>query len=255
MGLFIVEFNLKARSPLTVENGDVIVDKGYSTVTVRNVQATSHDDAENKARPKANAFLDELCRQYEINLEIGNGCTIGPQDSPTTRHIKKYNIKIILKGGHRKRIPRVLKEVEIRPSDAKTYYRKAAMSNDTFDKFRNLYLAIENVASKIAVAKGEHFRFESELLQFALQECFSSNKQLLEKHSHVYGFENTGDIFHDVARFLYAKNRVQLNHSKASNNKKIPFNPNDEREVQVSLPLAELVAKSLISYEDTHLIP
>ncbi len=56
-------------------------------------------------------------------------------------------------------------------------------------------------------------------------------------------------------RFLYVKNRVQLNHSKASKNKKIPFNPNDEWEVQVSLPLAELVAKSLTSYEDTHLIP
>ncbi len=255
MGLFIVEFNLKARSPVTVENGDLIVDRGYSTVTVRNVEADSHDDAENKARPEANAFLDELCWLYGINLEIGDGYTVGPQDSPTTRHIRKYTVKVILKGGHRKRIPRVLKEIEIRPSDAKTYYRKAAISNDTFDKFRNLYLAIENVASKIAAAKGKHFRYESELLQFALQECFSSNKQLLEEHSHVYGFENTEDIFLDVATFLYKKNRVQLSHSKASKNKKIPFTPDDEREVQVSLPLAEIVANSLLFYEDTHLLP
>jgi len=93
------------------------------------------------------------------------------------------------------------------------------------------------------------------LVRIALQECFSSNKQLLEEHSHVYGFENTGDIFLDVATFLYKKNRVQLSHSKASKNKKMPFNPNDEWEVQVSLPLAEIVANSLLSYEDTHLIP
>lgn len=255
MGLFIVEFNLKARSPVTVENGDVIVDRGYSTVTVRNVEADSTDDAENKARPKANAFLDELCRQYEINLEIGNGWTVMLQDSPMTRHIKTHYLRTYTTGGHRKKIPRVLKEVEIKPSDAKTYYRKAVISQDPFDKFRNLYLAIENVASKIVVAKGKHFRHESELLQFALQECFSSNKQLLEEHSHVYGFENTGDIFRDVATFLYKRNRVRLSHSKAGENKKIPFNPNDEWGVQVSLPLAEIVANSLLSHEDTHLLP
>lgn len=255
MGLFIVEFNLRARSPVTVENGDVIVDRGYSTVTVRNVEADSTEDAANKARPKANALLDELCRQYEINLEIGNGWTVMLQDSPTTRHIKKLYLKTYIMGGHRKRIPRVLKEVEIKPSDAKAYFRKAAISQDPFDKFRNLYLAIENVASKIAAAKGKACCTDLELVRIALQECFSSNKQLLEEHSHVYGFENSGDIFLDVATFLYKRNRVQLSHSKTSKRKKIPFNPADEWEVQVSLPLAEIVANSLLSYEDTHLLP
>jgi hypothetical protein len=253
LGLFIVEFNLKDCSPVTVENGDVIIDKGYSTVTVRDVHTESRDDATKKARLKADAFLNELCLQYEINLEVGNGWTVMLQDSPTIRHIKKYTIKTTLIGGHRKRIPCVLKEVKIRPSDAKNYYRKAAISLDTFDKFRNLYLAIENVASKIEVVKNQDSFRELDLMRIALQECFSLNKQLLEAHSHVYGFENTGDIFLDVATFLYKRNRVQLSHSKASKNKKIPFNPNDEWEVQVSLPLAEFVAKSLISYEDTHL--
>jgi hypothetical protein len=148
----------------------------------------------------------------------------------------------------------VLKAVEVRPSDAKTYYRKATISKDPFDKFRNLYLAIENVASKIVVAKGKGTSRELALVKIALQECFSSNTDLLKVHSHVSGFENTGDIFLDVATFLYEKNRVQLSHSKASKIKKLPFNPHDEREVQVSLSLAELVAKSLLSYEDTHLL-
>lgn len=254
MRLYIVEFNLKAKSPVEVEQGDVVIDKGYATVTVRNVEADSHEDAANKARPKADSFLNELSLQYEINLEIGNGYTVGPQDSPTTRHIKKYTMKVKTLGGHRKKIPRVLKEVEIKPSDAKAYYRKAAISQDTFDKFRNLYLAIENVASKIALAKGERSRSELKILNFALQECFVSQEQLLKDNSHAYGFENTGDIFGDVARFLYRTNRVQLNHSKAGEDKKVPFNPDDEWRVRVSLHLAELVAKSLISYEDTHLL-
>ena len=254
MELFIVEFNLKAKSPVTVEDGDVIVDRGCPTVTVRNVEADSIDDAADKARPKADALLDELCRKYEMKLEIGNGYTMMQQDSPTTRHIKKYDMKVFTRGGLRKKIPRVLNKVEIKPSDAKTYYRKATISEDPFDKFRNLYLAIENVASKIAAAKGEHFRSELELLQFALKECFSSNRQLLEEHSHAIGFENTGDIFLDVANFLYKKNRVQLSHSKASEKKKIPFKPTDKREVESSLHLAEFVAESLLSYEDAHLL-
>ena len=255
MGLFIVEVNLKDRSPVTVENGDVIVDKGYSTVTVRNVQAESHDDAANKARPKADAFLNELCLQHEINLEIGNGWTVMPQDSPATRHIKKFHLKIYTTGGHRKKIPRVLNKVEIRPSDAKTYYRKAAISQDTFDKFRNLYLVIENVASKIAAAKSKDGCRDSELIELALRECFSSNVQLLEDHSHIRGLVGKGDTIKKVAVFLFKGYRCQLNHSKAIEDKKIPFNPNDEWEVQSVLPLAEFVAKSLISYEDTHLAP
>ena len=254
MGPFIVEFNLKSRSPIMVENGDVILDKGYSSITVRNVQADSNDDAINEARPKAEAFLDELCHLYEIKLEVGNGLTVGSQESPATRHIKKYTLKGTLKGWHRKKIPRVLKEIEVKPSDAKTYYRKALISKDPFDKFRNFYLAIENVASKIIATKGKGTYKELDLLKIALQECFSSNKRQLKEHSHVHGFENTGDIFLDVASFLYKKNRVQLSHSKASENKKIPFNPADEWQVQVSLTLAELVAKSLLSYEETHLL-
>lgn len=128
MGLFIVEFDLRTRSPVTVENGDVIVERGSSTVTVRNVQADSHNDAADKARPKADAFLDELCCQHGIELEIGSGWTVGPQGSPTTRHIKQYDIKLKLKGGRRKKVPPTLKEVVTRRSDSKRYYRKAAIS-------------------------------------------------------------------------------------------------------------------------------
>jgi len=255
MKLFIIEFDLRSRSPVTVENGDVIVDKGYSTVTVRNVEADSTDDAINKARPKADAFLNELSWRYDLNLEIGSSLTVMIQDSPETRHIKQHYLKVYTKGGHRKKYPRILKEVVIKASDSKAYYRKAAMSQDPFDKFRNLYLAIENVASKIAAVKGKDGCRDSELIEIALQECFSSNVQLPKEHSHVRGLVCKGDNIQEVATLLFKGLRCQLNHSKASEDKKIPFDPDDEREVQSVLPLAEFVAKSLLSYEDTHLLP
>ncbi len=249
MALFIVEFDLKSRCPTTVENGDVIVDKGYSAVTVRNVNADSRDDAINKARTKAEAFLNELCYQHGIELEIGNGLTVAPQDSPLTRHIKEYRIKLELRGGHRKKFPRTLKGIVVQQSDSKALYRKASISQDPRDKFRELFLVIENVASKIV----KDWRNESELVENALQRCFSSRLQELESFIYQYGFKYKGDIISEVASDLYRNYRVQLFHSKANRNKKIPFNPEDERKVRRILPLAEFVAKSLISYEDTYL--
>lgn len=257
MGLFIVEFDLNAKPPLTVKNGDVIVDKGIPTITVRNVEAESYDDAENKARPKVNAFLDELCLEYETNLAIKSpsSFTVMPQDSPDTRHIKTLHVKLRLLGGHRKRIPRILNEVIIKPSDAKTYYRKASMSEDPFDKFRNIYLAIENVASKIAKREGRRRCRDSELIEIALRQCFSANVNSLEKHVSARGFVSTGDTIKDVATLLFKTNRCQLNHSKAFKNKKVPFNPDDEWEVQSAIPISEFIAKSLIKYEETVLTP
>lgn len=249
MGLFIVEFDLKSRPPTTVENGDVIVDKGYPTVTVRNVQAESHVDAENKARPKADAFLNELCWRYGINLEIGTGLTIAPQDAPTTRHIKYLQVKVGVKGGHRQKYPRTLKEVITKPSDSKALYRKAAISQDPRDKFRELFLVIENVASKIV----RDWSNETELIKIALQICFSSRSQELEHFICQYGFKYKGDIISEVASNLYGNYRLELFHAKANRDKKIPFNPEDEGKVQRILPLAEFVARSLISYEDDYL--
>lgn len=260
MGLFIVEFDLNSKPPLTVKNGDVIVDKGIPTITVRNVEAESDDDAEKKARPKANAFLDELCLGYEIALAIRSpsSLTVVPQDSPDIRHIKTLDMKIRLLGGHRKRIPRILDEVITRPSDAKRYYRKASISEDPFDKFRNIYLAIENVASKIIKRNGRKAIkgcSELELLEIALRECFSGNMDSLKKYLPVCRLRPGRNIIKDLASFLFKANRCQLNHSKAFKDKKIPFNPDDEWEVEAAIPISEFIARSLIKYEETVLTP
>lgn len=255
MGLFIVEIDLKSKSPTTVENGDVIVDKGYDTITVRNVEADTPLNAEKEAISKANEFLNELSWQYGIHLELRYGSTIAPQESPATRHLKRIYIKTSLKGWHRKKVPRKLNEVITKPSDSKAYNRRAAKSQDPFDEFRNLYLAIENVASKIAIAKGKKELSEFELLEIALQECFSSNVQLLKDYSYIRSSEHEGDVIHEVANLLYRGRRCQLNHSKENEDKKVPYNSEDEWEVETVLLLTEYVAHSLLSYEHSYLLP
>jgi len=248
--LFIVEFYLTSRSPTTVENGDVIVDKGYSTVTVRNVDANSDIDASKRARPKAEAFLNELSWRYGINLEIGSQATIAKQDDPATRHMESFKLIGGFKGGHRRKYPRTIKEIVIKSSDSKALYRKASISQDPRDKFREFFLVIENIASMIVTGWSN----ETELIKGALQICFSSRLYELEHFAQSYGFTYGGNIIDGVSSELYENHRTQLFHAKAKRNKRIPFNPEDEQEVQSILPLAEFVAKSLVSYEDTNLL-
>lgn len=69
----------------------------------------------------------------------------------------------------------------------------------------------------------------------------------------VPGFNLGGDVILEVARLLYKGHRCQLNHSKASDDKKIPFDPEDEKEVNHALPLMDFVAKSLLQYEEQKL--
>jgi hypothetical protein len=265
MPVFYVEFNLKKRSPVTVKYGDVIVDKGHPCVTVRNIEADSYDDAIQKARPRAEAFLDDLNFRSERVLETGTGLGVGLQDSPEFRH-SDYHATLKAKGGHREKFPDTLDDVATKPSDAKALYRRAAISEHPFDKFRNLYLAIENVASKIQVVKElgksevKQFSesgqsYEKGLLKLAVDEYFGKDPRSLKQIAKdLPEFDDVRETNPQVAKILFEGYRVQLNHSKALENKKIPFNLEDERTVQRVLPLADFVAKSLLSYEDTYLL-
>jgi len=265
MPVFYVEFNLKKRSPVTVENGNVVVDKGHPRITVRNIEADSHDDAIQKARPRAEEFLDDLHFRERIVLETGTGLGVGLQDSPEFRH-SDYDATLKAKGGHREKFPDTLKEVATKPSDAKALYRSAAICQHPFDRFRNLFLVIENVASKIQgvkeLGKSEVKQFsesgqsyEEGLLKLALDECFGKDPRSLKQTAkNLPEFDDVQETNSQVAKILFEGYRCQLNHSKALENKKIPFNLEDERTVQQVLPLADFVAKSLLSYEDTHLL-
>ena len=205
-----------------VENGKVVIEKGYSTITVRDVDAASWEDAMAKAKPEANAFLDELCRQYEIPLEIGTGPTVAPQESPAQRHVKRLVIKSRIKGGRRKKVPTRLSELAVRPSDAKAYFRKACLSTDRFDQFRNFYAVVENVSSRIY--RKQSGEAESTEVERALRKCFHSRLASLRDTAMADPtFRKNADLVSEVVRILYKANRCQLNHAKTYEDKKVPL--------------------------------
>ncbi len=157
-----------------------------------------------------------------------------------------------LTGWHRPKCPKTLKQVPIKQSDSKSLYRKAMISRDPRDKFREMFLVIENIASKIVPSwENKSMRV---LIATAIKICFTSRLHDLEDFTRSYGFKYEGDIIEAVASNIYEDCRTYLFHAKANRNKYIPFNEEDERKVQRILPLAEFLAKSLISYEDDNLL-
>jgi len=251
MSLYIVEINLNKKSPTTIENGDVILDHGYDSVTVRNIETNSTEEAEIIAKEKANYLLNELSIKHGIKLSLKNGYTAGKQSSPDERHIRTYRMKLRLAGYHRKLPPRKINSVKIQPSEAKAYYRAAQMATNPYEEFRNLFLTIENIATDKSVFCASA-KSQREFITNALKRCFPTeeDKQKLRDHAHTISFNDTGKIYEDVSEFLCKENRNQLNHAKATESKKLPFKEKDVREVRNACFLAEYVAKSLIEYCD-----
>jgi hypothetical protein len=241
---------------------------GGTALRVENIEADSEGSARGRVEQFANAFLNTLASSQNEALEIvPSSWTSETSDEPGIKSV----------GGHLEaaaslrasvRVAKIdangyvvevrdsdrLGEIEIRNSDAAAYYRKALLASDSFDRFRNYYLVVENVADRIRL-KGPKSKLQEEpLLSQALTQCFSANpNSLLQAAQNVSGFSQTSGVFGDVASLLYKAYRCQLNHAKAMESKRIPFNSADEKAVADALPLMAFVAKSLIDYENEHL--
>lgn len=278
-----VYFNLTKVSQLEVNseiNGAKVgISQASKELIVEDIDARDEADARQKALPIANKFLDALWK-YDTYLGIDPGSQHTEYTSPTgqkhiyltaTESIGLSNHITVLKKDSSGNIIEVRDSsrpgrIEVKPSEAASYYRRAQQSNDPLDKFRELYLAAENVASKIQIAKGlsknkvkqlseSGDSYEEGLLKLALEACFGSNQQPLKQNAkNLPEFDESQDTIPQLAKILYQGCRCQLDHSKASENKKIPFNPEDEREVKAALPLMEFVSRSFLQYEENSLL-
>ncbi len=259
----------------------VHIEKGNSKLIVEFADASDDANAQQKALSAANSFLDTLC------WKCGTCLGIDP-DSQDVEYISSTSKSITITPAPALAVattsqPTVVKKdssgnvievsdpsrpgkIEVKPSEAASYYRHAHLSDDLFNRFHDLYLAAENVASKIQVAKelsknkvkqlsGSGKSYEEGSLKLALDECFASNPLPLKQVAKTLPeFGEAREAIPQVAKILYKEYRCELNHSKASENKKIPFNPEDEKEVKAALPLMEFVAKSLLQYEANSLL-
>ena len=140
----------------------------------------------------------------------------------------------------------------------------AKLSDNSFDRFRNLYLVAENIADGIRANKTlskqklekkyNTASYEKALLQFALDQIFAKNLgPLKQATASTYAIDDKQPLISQVVDILYEKTRCALNHSKYTENKKAPFEPEDEAEVGKAIPLMDFVSRSLLTYEETTL--
>jgi len=284
--VWTVTFALDRPAPLEVYSEisamRVEVKENNSQVVISVVQAASIDEALKKASSAANQFLNELSRKFSAHLAIKGESYAVEHVAPSGEKqvvVHPEPASCVMGGG---RVIVVKKDasgntvevwdsqkpgkIDVKPSDSTPYYRRAHLTNDSFDRFRNLYLASENVADKIRINKGCRNKHdlkriyglessEESLLRLALDECFAKDLQpLIQAARHIHTFDDKQLVVPQVSEILYKANRCQLSHAKASEDKKVPFNPQDEEEVKAALPLMDFVAKSLLEYEQTSLL-
>lgn len=272
MAIWTIELKLNTASHLEAHRQEgairASVQIGSDVLRVENVPADSEGAAREVAERFANEFLDTLAYRHGEPLEIApmswasehiaeSGRKVvgkhvgGTVSSRGSLKLKKMDAQGKVLGVYDSERPG---RIEVKASKSAAYYRRASLSADPFDQFRNFYLAAENVADQIRVSKQCGQLREQPLLSRALAECFVGNPSaLLQAARAVPGFTEPSDPFPGVASLLYEGYRCELNHAKAQKSKKVPFNPDDEETVKKALPLMRFVAKSLLDYEANHL--
>ena len=278
--MWMVTFSLNRPSPLEVyseiDGTKIEVKENSSKVVISFIQATDIDEVRSKAFLAANQFLSALSWRFGAHLAIkGESSNIEHIDPSGKRQIflqlsdrvvVSEKVTVIKKDASGDVIEvldsQKLGKINVKHSDAADFYRRAHLADHPFEKFANLYKVAENIGDKIRTIKG-HSRdsleqvygrrsYEMEVLQLALDECFGGNlPSLLGAAKGLLSSDDVQQPIPKIVEILYKANRCQIMHAKASEGKKVPFNPQDEKDVTAALPLMDFVAKSLLAYEQT----
>ena len=277
--MWTVTFSLSKPSRFEVyseiDGTKVEVKENSGGVVVSSIQAPDIGEARRKAFLAANQFLSALSWRFgdhlatkgepniehidpsgnkEIFLELQERLVLGEKNLVVKKDASGDVVEVL--------DSQKLGKINVKHSDGADFYRRAHLAGHPFEKFGNLYKVAENIADKIRIIKGQtrdsleraygRGSYEMQVLQLALDECFEGDSSSLL--GAAKGLLSSSDVEQPIARIveiLYRANRCQIMHAKASGGRKIPFNPQDERDVTAALPLMDFVAGSLLAYEQT----
>jgi hypothetical protein len=252
-----VYFDLTSPSPISlnfeINNFSIRLIENSTQISVDKIEAVNQNAARAKALDGATSCIDCLSWKCDVVLSINNGrlsieeIDLSGKISRTGYASAAAKAAMVLEG-----MPQNPATIKIKKSEAASYYRKGCLGVDPFDKFRNFYLAVENISSRIYRKQpGEPEKIE---LERALEVCFVNRlPSLVEFAKSEPTFNTNESAISEVTRILYGTNLCQLNHSKTYKEKKVPFDPQSETEVRNALPLVKFVAKTLLEYEELSL--
>jgi len=266
---FEIDKGSRIEAETVIEGVRVSIEQEKNSLAVEGVNIEDLKNALEKAEQVANNFLNYLSWKYnedyrikrdgyrsettnedgekQVLVHVSNTVTVIQESLKIER--KDESGEIISVSYSNK-----LGKLVVNDSEASSYFRSARLSSDPFDKFRNFYLVAENISDQIRIKSGLASMYEQPMLELGLSECFGTDIKPLENIAHnVSAINPSNDTVQEVATYFYKSHRCQLNHSKALQDKKIPFNPEDEKQVKEALPLMEFVAKSFLQYEEQSL--
>lgn len=220
------------------------VHEGSRTMEVQNISAISEDAAQRTGKSFADSLLNTLAYVYGEPLEVLSSAWRIRSDDQLVNNTYVVPEPVVIRMSPKKG---AVKPTE---SDAAAYYRQGALARGTFDAFRNFYLVAETVTDQIVEEENERARGESERFKMALKVCFPTPpSRLIQIAQTIQGCVIGSDPFSNISNLLYSAHRCQLNHGKAGQPKKVPFDSDDERAVKEVLPLMRFVAKTFLHYE------
>jgi hypothetical protein len=249
--------------------GDVTVRvaKGEPDVAVCDVTASSLEDGRAMALDAANAFLNTLSWMHQLDLQVASASWGAEELAKPGRHYFEQVEEMRMTTGLKIEVRDAatgqlvgsydsdhLGNIEVAPSEAAAYFRRARVSTDLFDRFRNLYLVCELISDRIRGKAGKGSLQEGELLELGLTAVFDACLPDLQHHAWAANVPaGSSAVIQDVATFLYKAHRCELNHAKEHKPRKVPFNATDEEAVRMALPLMEFVARESLAYEHREL--
>jgi hypothetical protein len=253
----------------------VEVKEDSAKVVISSIQATDIDEARREAFLAANQLLSALSWRFGEHLAIKGEPNVEHADPSGKKQIflqlqerVAISEKVILvrkdASGNVVEVldSQKLGKISVRHSDAADFYRRGHLADHPFEKFANLYKVAENIGDKIRTIKGHtkeslervygRRSYEMDVLELALDECLGGDlSPLLRAAGGALGSDDVQQPIPRIVEMLYKANRCQIMHAKASGGKKVPFNPQDERDVTAILPLMDFVARSLLAHEQT----
>lgn len=235
----------------------VTVREKSNQIEVDGCQASNQDKAEENAVRATNAFLNTLSWRYHehLALDFETGA-VSFFDHLGNKFIRPA--PAVARVSARQKIGKIA----VKESEAAAFHRGAHLSIHPFDQFGNLYKVAENIADQIKTRNGmdrddvmrNRFlkQYEKSLFLLALEECFGDDvKPLLRATRSVLTIDKSLGVLPSIADKLYGTYRCQIMHSKASDPTRVPFNPQDEENVQAAVKPMDFIARELLKYEDS----
>lgn len=213
-----------------VDRWSVEVHAGSEMVVARGDGGTSYEEALDDALAAANQGLDLLCLRGEAAMAIGHAQTehiiwwregsqsvIRLLSTPTvTVHMGKVTVT-----GGTPVVPPVPQWQE-----SARYFRLSQLSDDLFDSFRNVYLALESILDSIAPQRTSPFEGEGAWFRRALAQAGT----IVDLGGHVA--KGTADPIQALYDELYVSTRNLVFHAKSTRAYLLPHSSPERQAVE-----------------------